>query len=401
MELYLQFGYGMMTHCRSLISAWQGGTVILSPRDLAPQQLPRFSQSILDINNGACLLDPQFYLPYADHARLRSHDFWPTDFSTGSFFGGPTQRASLSSLATMNGELGCREMILPGRLATVIDSAWLEMQRVTLEEARAMDIKVPLYPTIALSGDAVRNNDQIGLLMDSAASWGADGYYLVCEHPQGNYLVNDPNWLANVLDIIAGLRLGGAKVILGYCNHQMLIAATAKVTAIASGTWMNVRSFPPDKFRTAYEEEDRRRTTWYYAPRALSEYKFPYLDIAQRFGLLPSMAPPPEMANDYVSPLFAGGQPSSIEVSETAIFRHYLTCLRVQTVAAERSGFNETIQAHEELLNEAEALLRTLTTAGVRGQQRDFFEIIDVNRAALSVLTQTRGAILRRQWPSL
>jgi hypothetical protein len=34
MELYLQFGYGMMEHTRRLVDEWDGGTVILSPRDL-------------------------------------------------------------------------------------------------------------------------------------------------------------------------------------------------------------------------------------------------------------------------------------------------------------------------------------------------------------------------------
>jgi hypothetical protein len=80
---------------------------------------------------------------------------------------------------------------------------------------------------------------------------------VVCEHPNGGYLVDDPNWLANVLDIVAGLRLGEAEVIVGYCNHQLLVASTANASAMCSGTWMNVRSFPPDKFRTAYEEEIR------------------------------------------------------------------------------------------------------------------------------------------------
>ena len=42
-EIYLQFGYGMMEHCRSLFSKWEAGTAILSPRDLNPEQLVRLS----------------------------------------------------------------------------------------------------------------------------------------------------------------------------------------------------------------------------------------------------------------------------------------------------------------------------------------------------------------------
>src|SRR5215217_5776435 len=79
MELYLQFGYGMMQHCRHLIADWGGGTVVLSPRDMSDRQLRTLSSEITDLPGGRVLLDPQFYLPHADHERLRSHDYWPTD----------------------------------------------------------------------------------------------------------------------------------------------------------------------------------------------------------------------------------------------------------------------------------------------------------------------------------
>src|SRR5689334_11376800 len=83
MDLYLQFGYGMMDHCRSLLSAWGGGTVILSPRDLRHEQLVRLASEIIDTPNGAVLVDPQFYLPHADHERLVAHAYWPKDYDSG------------------------------------------------------------------------------------------------------------------------------------------------------------------------------------------------------------------------------------------------------------------------------------------------------------------------------
>jgi hypothetical protein len=52
MELYLQFGYGMMEHCRTLLRSWEGGSVILSPRDLTDDQLVRFGSDIRDIPGG-------------------------------------------------------------------------------------------------------------------------------------------------------------------------------------------------------------------------------------------------------------------------------------------------------------------------------------------------------------
>ena len=223
MDLYLQFGYGMMQHCRHLISDWGGGTVVLSPRDMNDRQLRTLSSEITDLDGGQVLLDPQFYLPHADHERLCSHEYWPSDYNTGAFFQGNALRELLQKLIDLNEAVGASEIILPGLLATAVDDAWLETERAVLEVGRELAGDRPVVTTIALDADTTRNQDHIAALLEAAPSWKSDGFYIVCEHPNGNYLVQDPNWLANVLDLAAGLRLLGAKVILGYCNHQMLV----------------------------------------------------------------------------------------------------------------------------------------------------------------------------------
>src|SRR5262249_17892737 len=161
--------------------------------------------------------------------------------------------------------------------------------------------------------------------------------------PNGQYLVDDANWVANVIDLAAGLRLTGAHVLLGYCNHQMLIAGAVKVNAIASGTWMNVRSFPPEKFQTDYDEEIKQRGTWYYCPQALSEYKTPFLDIARRMGVLNTMAPPAQFDGGYVANLFSGAQPSTVGFNEPPAFRHYLHALRMQADSMRATSFDEAV----------------------------------------------------------
>jgi len=401
MELYLQLGFGMMEHCRHLLSKWKGGTVILSPRDMDDSQLSNLASDITNISNGKILLDPQFYLPHSDHERLCSHSFWPSDYDTNVFWQGSALKKLLENLFKLNQKLGCKDIILPGLLATSVDDSWLETQRAFLEEATSLKQSLRLYSTIALSADVTRDQNQITTILEVAEKWNPTGYYIVCEHPNGSYLVDDPNWLANVLDLCAGLKLRGSNVILGYCNQQMLIAATAKVNAICSGTWMNVRSFFPSKFSLTTEEEIRQRAKWYYCPDALSEYKIPFLDIAHRQHLLNNIATPADLNGGYVDPLFSGAQPSSVDWTEQAAFRHYLHSLRCQVLSAERQTFDDTVIEHESLLNTAESLLNMLAAAGIRGQKRDFQDIIDVNRAALSVLISTRGPMLRRKWSVL
>lgn len=246
-----------------------------------------------------------------------------------------------------------------------------------------------------------RTQTRFPLLLEKAESWKAPAYYVVCEHPNGQYLVEDPNWVANVLDLLAGLRLMGSEAILGYCTHQMLVAGAAKANAICSGTWMNVRSFPPEKFKTAYDDEIKQRATWYYCPQALSEYKIPFLDIAHRLGLLGLMAPPPPLDGGYAAALFTGPQPSTLGFSEQAAFRHYLHALRAQVLAADQTSFDDAVQYQEAELTSAEGLLQRLRSARISGQLRDYAAIIDVNRAGLGLFSTLRGPVLRRQWSSL
>lgn len=401
MDLFLQFGYGMMDHCRSLIAAWGGGTVILSPRDLKHDQLVRLADEIIGTPNGTVLIDPQFYLPHADHERLVAHAYWPQNYDSGGFWNGSELTRLLTEVFALNRELGCTEIILPGLFAAQVDDDWLARQKQVIEEARSLSPATKMLATVALSSEAVRKDDDIHEILDSISEWDVDGIYLVCEHPSGDYLVRDATWLANLLDLTAGIRLKGKRVIVGYANHQMLSLAAAGATAIASGTWMNVRSFPPEKFRQQYDDEIKQRSTWYYCPQALSEYKVPFLDIAQKQRVLADMKPSPALGSSFADALFAGPQPTTVGFTEQSAFRHYLTSLHTQVGAARSATFDLTVGEHDRALDAAEKLLGRLHTAGVRGQGRDFTESIDVNRAALSVLRSNRGALLSRRWGAL
>jgi hypothetical protein len=188
--------------------------------------------------------------------------------------------------------------------------------------------------------------------------------YLVAETP-GSYLVEDPNWLANLLILSAGLKLQGRPVVVGYMNHQGLALAAANVDAIVSGTWLNVRAFSPDKFFAKDEDDISRRTKWFYCPSALSEYKIPFLDVAYRVGSLTAMKPQPPLPDYYCTPLFGGAQPSAVEWGETLAFRHYLDCLRAQAVQARKPKFDDTINEQHRLLDSAENLLKQLRSSGI------------------------------------
>jgi hypothetical protein len=113
------------------------------------------------------------------------------------------------------------------------------------------------------------------------------------------------------------------------------------------------------------------------------------------------MAPPPEFDGGYVAQLFSGAQPSSVDFGEQAAFRHYLNALHEQARAINEESFDSTMGEIESTLARAEALLARLRGSNISGQLRDFSEIVDVNRAALTLYSSLRGAVMRRAWDTL
>jgi hypothetical protein len=345
------------------------------------------------------LRDPQCYMHDADHARLTQHAYWKAyrASSTANLLSGSGARQVIAKLRELNHALEVPRHILPGLLAHPVDEDWFLIHERFIEAARHEFGGAPLIATVALSDEAIRDENQVEAVIDRAAGWPVSGFYVVGEVP-GAYLVEDPSWLANLLILASGLTLLRKSVIVGYSSHQMLCLAACNVDAIASGTWLNVRAFPTAKFYEPEEDEVSRRTTWYYCPQVLSEYKLPFLDIGRRQGVLNAMRPDPALGSSYADPLFAGAQPSTVHWGEQSAFRHYLTCLRGQCQRATAASFDQAIAAQTQLLDWAEARLRALRTEGVYCNDRDFSQVLDSNRSALVVLTHARGARLRREW---
>jgi len=398
MQTYLQIGHGMMAHTKELLGRWGGGGAILSPRDLEQAQICRLAADVTAAG-GEPLFDPQCYVRTADHENLIAHTYWEQirNHATGAFTGGPGTDALLAAIAALSAAAGIHTHILPGCLADPVDDVWLDAQAALISVARKHYGNEPLLATIALSSAALRSEDQLEAIVDGATEWDVQGYYLVAEVPSG-YLVDDPVWMGNLLILASGLKLHGRRVVAGYSHHQMLCLAAANVDQIACGTFLNVRAFDTSKFFERDSDDISRRTTWYYSPETLSEYKLPFLDIAMTCGLLGTLRPSTRFARDYSDPLFAGAQPSTVGWKETEAFRHYLDILHQQSEEARKATFDDTIDACQKQLDHAESLMRPLAKQGIRGQDRDFANLVDVNRAALARLVAARGPRLRRKW---
>lgn len=397
MEFYLQMGHGMQRMCEELLALWGRGTVILSPVNIPPTSLPKFSKKIIK-KGGSLLFDPQLYSPEECHHNLDRYDYWPNENIL--HLNEDSCEVLITKLAALNKDIGTASLIVPSFTSESIDEDWDEMQRTFMGKAKVAAPEMERLQTISVTGEVLLSDSQVEKIVQYAESWDVEGVYIACQHPDRSYIVEHPVWMSNLLALVAGIKRQQKKVVVGYSNHQMLCLALAKCDAIASGNFLNVRSFQPARFRKPVEGEISRRSTWYYCPQALSEYKLYYLDFAQRENVLDAMAPPPEMKSLYSDMLFRGGQPSSTGFNETEAYRHYLHCLRQQTINSTKSTYKETKDSYLEFLKSAKQIIEGLQEHGVSGQGRDFLEIIDVNKSAVFALDNEFHFPLSHEWDS-
>lgn len=388
MQLYFQCGAGVKKLAQLLSEAMPCGTYILSPRDLSAKSQLEFAKSLRNAGNKV-LLDPQLYAPHSDKKNFKSYPYWP---AAGFVTHEAPWRDLTRRVAEFNEALGTVAFVLPGVPCERVGSSYLLTQEQIIDVAG--DVKKQKLATMLLRQNVLLDTAQVERLLVATEMWPVDGVYLIVEHPDEDYFVDSPVWMLNLLKLCSGLTIQRKQVVLGYANHQMLIAACAGTYAIASGNWMNARSFTFEKFKDS--DEIKRHKTWYYAPQVLTEFSTAYLDVAKTSGKLPVLAPEKDMGTP-ASILFSGMMPSSVNYTNENSFFHYLYCLnrQVKEVASGRS-FDERMSAYREMTGTAKKVLGFLHKYRINGQNRDFMDYFDVNDTALELFENQAGPLLSR-----
>lgn len=398
MELYLQLGHGMQALAQELIKSWGNGNVIISPVNLQQDKLVAFSKKI-QAAGGQVLFDPQMFYPKEGHLKLQAYDYWPTQGV--SITSGDGHAAINRELLRINNSINSTDIILPGiEMAEeqfVYGLNWMNSSASYF----AQKTDKPLLATLCLYPETIRNAAAIEALVEQLKAVPVSGYYII-PHPSNNeYIVSDLSWVIGLLKLVTCLKLAKKKVIVGYSNHQGLLYALANVDGIASGTYMNTRSFNPAKFKSPKDDDIKHKSTWYYLPTAFSEYKAALLDVAMQRGYLDAFHPQGEFQNPYSEMLFKGAQPSSTNYNETNSFKHYLHCLKVQCDMLSLASYQETYDAYEFMLNTAENQIREFKRRGMSGHNRDFAPAVEANRVAMCANNEDYGLRLQLDWQRL
>lgn len=396
MKSYILMGHGMMQMTEELLKDWNGGNVILNPRVLKEEQLISCSQTYKK-NNATVLFDPHFYVPKSDKPILNSQRYWfKGEYSTNIYTNTNKIRENIKIIKEYNDELDTEAYIFPNTICSKANDIWFKIQRNWLKACNEIMNDKKRYATLCVTSKILQDELQLEKIIAEIENWDVDGFYIIPEHPKGEYLAEEPLWLSNLLNLCATLKLRDKEIIVSYANHQLYLLSIANIDGLATGNYMNVRAF--DSNNLFNSEDTKRKSTWYYCPNSLSEYKRPFLDIAYQTRELELLKPNSLEEQKYSDILFRGAQPSTTNFNETMSFKHYINCFKYQVDNLKRSNYEETYAMQEMLLNKAEQYTDKLRRIGIRGQKRDFYEIVDVNRAAMTVFNSQMGFNMKMGW---
>lgn len=395
MELFLQMGHGMQSMAIELIKKWNKGTLILSPVNIAPDKILGYSERVRNVG-GNILFDPQMFYPKEGHIKLQKYDYWPTD--NASIGTEQTIKSIVRELVKINVSLCTEKIILPS----------IEMNDIKLkygydficsctEYVRQTSSK-EILATICLYPEMIRSQETLEIIIENLKTLPVNGFYIVPHPPNGEYIVSDYLWMMGMLKLVTCLKLHKKYVIVGYSNHQALIYATSKVDAIASGTFMNTRSFNPAKFKSPKDDDIKQKSKWYYSPAAMCEYKAALLDVAKQRDFLDMFMPQGNFSNPYSEMLFKGAMPSSTNYNESNSFKHYLWCLNEQCSMLPTESYKKCYDAYNFMLDSAEHQSEEFKKKGIRGQNRDFTPALEVNRMAVVSVEEDYGLRLQLDW---
>lgn len=387
-------GHGMQSLTEKLIKDWHGGTVILSPVNIPKGRLYSYAKRVHNIG-GSVLFDPQLFYPKDGHTKLKEYDYWPLEGV--SISESDTNKKICNELLRINNNINSSAIILPSIEIKEDKFAYSINHMENYAKFFSSKSDKPLYATICLYSETIRNNQAIEFLVEYLRTLPVDGFYIIPQPANGEYIVSDPLWVVGMLKLITCLKLSKKFVITGYTNHQGLLYSIAGADVIASGNFMNTRSFNPSKFKS-HKDDIKQKSTWYYLPSAFCEYKAALLDIAQSRGFLDLFQTNGNFNNEYSSMLFKGARPSSTNYDERNSFLHYLHCLKTQCELLTKKTYMDTYCTYEFLLSSAEKKMKDIKKFGMTGQNRDFSPAIETNRIAMCANNQDYGLKLRLDW---
>ena len=215
MKLFLQFGHGMKALTLDLSKKWHGTSVILSPRDMTPNQLTKWSKDF-EKAGVDCYFDPQCYCPQGRQKSLAQYAYWDCDLNTHLQSDSTKIDEQIKNIKMYNDIAKTKAYIVPSILNNY-DSDWadqfINQSKRFIDSAHKVMIDKPIYTTLTLpKAFLIQHELTIEPVLQEFLEMDVTGYYVIAEALDRKYLIDNPMWLSNVFHICATLKIAGTKL---------------------------------------------------------------------------------------------------------------------------------------------------------------------------------------------
>ncbi|MDP9966886.1 hypothetical protein J2W37_004616 [Variovorax paradoxus] len=264
MSAYLQLGHESWSLLdEPALSDFKG--IVLSPVNDTPEyvedRLKRLKERRGDYE---IILDPQFYNPASNKAKLTQWSFFPSDFETavGESLDWWAPRAKAVVEEAVN--LGFNAVCSPIRIPKIFTSEYyahaMTVADLTCEFAE--DTGVDVLATLIVRMKDL-SNPQKAFEIASIMSRGASErvYIIFLDDVPQREPFDDSEALPTAVHLIRLLTGQGLRVHVAFCAHDLVLWKHAGAADISSGKWMNVRRFSPGRWE---EEETGGRQVPYW-----------------------------------------------------------------------------------------------------------------------------------------
>ncbi len=401
MDFGLQMGHGMQGLVADFLEDQKtSNPLILSPRNFAKtrgktgfERMAAFANGPVRKVSGNVLVDPQLFSSKRATPSLRAFPHWQV--CSGSLWDNPN--AVLNEIALLNDACSTDMLIIPSDTIEVVkDADRLKRMGDYAASARSVASFRKTIMTLSFGQDVLREENSVDRLLNAIEDWDVDGLYIVSEHPQNEYLVDQPLWLYNYMSLVAGIKRMGKMAYAGYGSHQLLLLALAGCDCLFSGNYLSVRRFEKSTFEEK-EESASQRSCWYYAPQALSEFKVTTLDLASSLHALDVLRSP-FGDDEYVGMLFRGALPSNTAYDERKSFMHYLICLNQQCKFLSKDSYGKTYSALMGYFGTAQSLIDGLQKIGINDRARNFANALPAASQAIAAFNSSWGFQMSHEW---
>lgn len=378
---YIQQGWGMLSMIGEFLETHHNSGVILSPRVCERAQLENYVSTWRE-RDFELIFDPQFFEPRTGLERILSYPFWGDSFETSTFDSAEFGRAVINYQSE---SLELETIILPGRFTNSLTDSWLEMQHSFAQLKHEYE-NLTMYSTIALGPDVILNDNDFNTIIDETINYPTDGVYLLFEHPNNSFLIEDEEFIYVLLDACLSLSLASKSIINGYSNQQSIVFASAGVENIASGNYRNVRCFDHLNF-SERDTEGWQRRAWYFDGNTFGEYTTQQLSLAYRRELSEYFGPP----SDYTNNLLSSERPGDVRLQERDAFFHYFEIMKSICNDIVHVQRNERAHYILNLLNTIDENNRELITRGFNPGERGFPRACRASLDALNAFIMDRS----------